>query len=134
MRKKTGFTLLELLMVIIVIGILVTFAIPSYISSLERAKCAKAISTVKSIRNAAIAYHRENQDFSGMSIAALETLVEASFADTVDWAFAVQVIGSDGFEVRANRLSGPHRNTSIILDERDDFTGSSYPYQNPGQH
>jgi len=133
MRKKTGFTLIELLTVLIVIGILVTLAIPNYMRSQERAKCAQALSTVKSIRNAAISYYRTNQDFAGMTMAALRTEAEAGFADTADWQFAVQLVGSDGFEVRANRLRGHWSNSSIVLDQNDDFSASTYPYQSPGQ-
>lgn len=133
MRKKTGFTLIELLMVIIVIGILVMLAIPNYQRTIERATCARAVSTVKSIRNAAIAYYRENGEFTGMTLPVLAALVEVSFADTSDWQFAIQLVGADGFEARANRLNGPWRTRSIVLDENDDFSGSSYPYQNPGQ-
>ena len=51
-RKNSlkGFTLLEVLIVVIIIGILATIALPQYIRTLEKARSSEAVANVGSIR------------------------------------------------------------------------------------
>ncbi len=56
---KRGFTLLEILIVIIIIAILATFAIPQYIRAAKRAIASEAISVIGSIKGALARYYQE---------------------------------------------------------------------------
>jgi len=60
MVTKRGFTLLELLIVISIIGILVTVAVASYSSSQQKARNSRRMSDMKSIQNAAEQYYADN--------------------------------------------------------------------------
>jgi type IV pilus assembly protein PilA len=66
MRK--GFTLVELLIVIIIIGILATMAVPQYQKMVNRAKWAEAISLVDSLKTAENLYYAENSAWSVATI------------------------------------------------------------------
>jgi type II secretion system protein G len=57
---KQGFTLLELLIVISIIGILVTVATASYTSSQQKARNSRRMSDIKSIQNAAEQFYADN--------------------------------------------------------------------------
>jgi prepilin-type N-terminal cleavage/methylation domain-containing protein len=49
-RQKSGFTLLELLMVVIIIAILAAIALPQFIRAAEKARAAEAIQVLSALR------------------------------------------------------------------------------------
>lgn len=55
-KEKLGFTLLELIIVIIVVGILASLAIPRYIRLTEKGRVGEAKTILSSIRSAQIRY------------------------------------------------------------------------------
>lgn len=57
--KKTGFTLLELLIVISIIGILVTVAVASYTSAQKKARDSRRMTDIKSIQTAAEQFYSD---------------------------------------------------------------------------
>ena len=61
---KKGFTLLEVLIVVIIIGILVAIALPQYTTTLEKAKSAEAATNVGNIRTALDRYWYQNGSIS----------------------------------------------------------------------
>jgi len=61
-RHEKGFTLLELLIVVIIIGILATIALPQYINMLEKARASEAVSNIGSLRSSMDRYWYEHLD------------------------------------------------------------------------
>ncbi|MFA5039534.1 MAG: prepilin-type N-terminal cleavage/methylation domain-containing protein [Candidatus Omnitrophota bacterium] len=55
-KKRSGFTLLELIIVIVVIGILASIALPRYIRIAEKGRVAEAKNMLSSIRSANMRY------------------------------------------------------------------------------
>jgi len=60
---KKAFTLVELLIVIIIIGILATMAVPQYNKMVEKAKWSEAVSVLGSIKQAVEIYIAENSSY-----------------------------------------------------------------------
>jgi len=64
-KQQKGFTLVELMIVVAIIGILSTIAIPNYLKMIGRAKQAEAKMNLGAIYTAEISYYAENATFAG---------------------------------------------------------------------
>lgn len=63
MNKQTGFTLIELMIVVAVIGVLSAIAIPQYQKYVAKAEVASALSTLTALKTNVEAYTVENGKF-----------------------------------------------------------------------
>jgi type IV pilus assembly protein PilA len=66
---RTGFTLIELMIVVAILGILAAIAVPSFITYIRRAKASEANDALKQIFNHAAAYFSRELMGSGMTSA-----------------------------------------------------------------
>lgn len=57
MRARKGFTLIELVVVIAILGILAGIAIPRFMDSIETARGAKLLADLRSIESAGTVYY-----------------------------------------------------------------------------
>ncbi|MBL1259100.1 MAG: type II secretion system major pseudopilin GspG [Thiotrichaceae bacterium] len=75
-RRKAvrGFTLIEVLVVIVILGILASFVVPNIMNKPGQAKITKAKSDVRAIESALNMYKLENHDYPGTD-EGLEALV-----------------------------------------------------------
>jgi type IV pilus assembly protein PilA len=64
--KKEGFTLIELMIVVAIIGILAAIAIPAFINYVKRSKTSEAGANLKSLFQGAAAYYEQENWQQGM--------------------------------------------------------------------
>jgi prepilin-type N-terminal cleavage/methylation domain-containing protein len=57
MATRKGFTLVELAVVVVIIGVLAAFAVPRFMASVERSKAAEAFNYLSSVQAAQERYH-----------------------------------------------------------------------------
>lgn len=69
MRKRSGFTLVELMIVVAIIGILATIAIPDFLKLQAKSKQAEAKMNLGAIYTAEIAYYAEASTYAGGNVA-----------------------------------------------------------------
>jgi type IV pilus assembly protein PilE len=83
-RKIAGFTLMELLVVIVIMGILAAFASPSYTRSIRRARAKDAINNLTAIHAAQLIYRSLNGSFiTCADVAAINNLNGANSLNVI---------------------------------------------------
>ncbi|HOK56737.1 MAG TPA: prepilin-type N-terminal cleavage/methylation domain-containing protein [bacterium] len=62
-NRKKGFTLIELMVVVIIVGILAAIAIPLYTGQVKKSKASEGASLVGSIRTAERVYYSQHNEY-----------------------------------------------------------------------
>lgn len=83
LKKNHGFTLIELMIVVLIIGILVAIAVPVYAISKEKAREAACLANQKTINEAVTQWHIKNGTTAQPYPASVNQLVTDGFLQAV---------------------------------------------------
>jgi len=125
---KKGFTLLELIVVIVIIGILATLGFAQYSRMIERSRGAEARAVAGSIRTQAAGFHLENAtltpaagsfDDSRAGIGTATDQIPSACRGTHYFSYAVSGVAADSFTLTATRCTAggknPNASTALTL-------------------
>ena len=129
---KRGFTLLEVLIVVIIIGILASIAMPQYFTTLEKSRSAEAVTNVGAIRMALDRYwYQESAVTTDLDLLDIDNP-----NDVVNKLYSY-LISDDGttastrvYTVTATRNGVP--TTYVAWQQTDNDTGQIYRSANLG--
>ena len=82
-KSRKGFTLVELAVVIVIIGVLAAFGVPQFLKSVERSKCAEAFNYLSAVRSAEERFLAKNGIYWGGTFDAVGVMKNASSMGTV---------------------------------------------------
>ncbi|RLC47997.1 MAG: hypothetical protein DRH57_03015 [Candidatus Cloacimonadota bacterium] len=110
-RKKHGFSLLELLMVIMIVGIIMTIVIPMYSSKIKQERLKEAITTIAKIRQKNVEFKKENGYFA-FDISQLNMQLDSKYfvyavTDSTIEATTTKEFGKEGAKVVYCLPNGP---------------------------
>ncbi len=114
-KKQQGFTLIELMIVVAIIGVLSAIAVPAYKDYVTKSEVASGVATLKSLVTPAELYYQENGGFAS-TLAELNSV--GIGAGSVKNGTLGLVSGGSGLQIALNSPSG-----AIVTIARNDNLG-----------
>ncbi len=104
MRNFRGFTLIEMMIVVLIISVLVAIAYPSYTEHVQRSRIADATATLADLRVRMERFYQDNRSFMNGAVCGTPMPAAGSFGYRCDGG--VNAGGQDWFRVTATGAAG----------------------------
>lgn len=120
MQGRKGFTLIELIMIIVILGILAAVAVPKYIDLSNDAKTAAEKGVVGGVRAGIMTYYAENLAYPG-SLDSASTAACSSSNPCFDTVLQQGGVTDDWTKTSATSYTGPTSTTWTYTSGTGDF-------------
>lgn len=118
--KRNAFTLVEVLIVVLVIGILAAIGVPQYADSIEKAKGADARLGLAQIYRAQLEYSANR---SGEYADSMDDFTDIDVGERY-WSFSIDIPGAASFTAIATRSGGSRSGQTITMDQSGTISGN----------
>ena len=116
--NRKGFTLVEVLIVVIIIGILAAIGIPQFSASIEKAKGGEARAGLGHIQTGEKVYYAENEYYTN-NLSNLDITLTERY-----WDFTISTPSSTAYTATAARSGGTRSGQTLTMDDAGTISGS----------
>jgi len=125
--KSKGFTLLELMIVIIIIGVLASLAVPTYIRARQRAYKAEALVVLSGVRQSEYRYHLGSDTYT-TDLSQLDFDPDQDVTGTQHYGYTASAVTDTTFTITAlrNTEDGGDGSSTVTINQ-DGTIGGTHP-------
>jgi type IV pilus assembly protein PilE len=109
LRNRKGFTLVELMVVVIIVLVLAGIAVPVYIHYIQEGKKSEGYAVIDSIVSGALVYFQKNNTYANGTIDLW--LARDDVDNAIYFTYAISNASATGFTVTATPVAGMGLNT-----------------------
>lgn len=120
MKNKSGFTLLEIIIVVIIVGVLASLALPRFFSTVEFSRAQEALSAIATIRGGLERYYvSKGNTYSGASTANIDTGDPLAGQPNAHFALSVSATTASSYTITATRntVDGGTATHTVVLQQ-----------------
>ena len=124
--SNKGFTLIEVLMVVLIVGILASLAMPQYTKVVEKAKMSEAKTVLSAIRTAEGVYFMEYDAYT-TTLANLDLDTDIHTGNNLLFSYSVALTGTAGsqsFSVTSTRVGGSFDGATLVMAADGNLTST----------
>jgi type IV pilus assembly protein PilE len=104
-RRLGGFTTIELLIAVVIAGVLVTIALPTFLDSIRKGRRSEAVSTLAQLQQAQERYRSSNPTYAGASLLTSSLRIAATTSSGY-YDIAITAADGTGYTATATARSG----------------------------
>jgi prepilin-type N-terminal cleavage/methylation domain-containing protein len=130
LRRTRGFTLIELMITVAIIGILARIALPSYLNYVTRAKLVSMTNRLAGLRTAMEQYYQDNRTYASVSSSIVSPCSDATYIKTYENYYALScTVGTNGltFVATVTASSGSASPAAYTVNQLNTQATTAFP-------